>query len=362
MKKIFIITLAVIIFGALTAGPVKAATLGQNLPGKILLQVEKNGEAWYVYPVSKQRYYLGRPEDAFAIMRSLGLGISNKDLNQIALPGEANINLALAKRLAGRIVLQVEGKGEAYYIDPQDFHRYYLGRPKDAFSVMRAKGLGITNADLKKITVAKDSLLPIPQVDLYVMSYCPYGLQTEKGILPVVKLLGDKINFKIKFVNYSMHGKQEIDEQLNQYCIQAEQADKFLNYLACFAESGAGADCLVKNNIDQNKLAACVTRTDSQFAITRNYNDQSTWYNGAFPPFNIYQDSDKLGVTGSPTLVIDGKVVSTNRDPASLLATICQSFVAAPAECNAVLSSAMPSPGFGLSASGGGSGNCLNPL
>ncbi|HTW96179.1 MAG TPA: hypothetical protein VMD74_00790, partial [Candidatus Methylomirabilis sp.] len=168
--------------------------------------------------------------------------------------------------------------------------------------------------------------------------------------------------FKIKFVNYSMHGKQEIDEQLNQYCIQAEQVDKFLNYLACFAEAGAGADCLVKNNIDQNKLAACVARTDNQFAITRNYNDQSTWFNGAFPPFNIYQDSDKLGVTGSPTLVIDGKVVSTNRDPASLLATICQSFVAAPAECDKVLSSVNPSPGFGLSTTGGGSGNCLNPL
>ena len=62
-----------------------------------------------------------------------------------------------------------------------------------------------------------------PTVELFVMSLCPYGLQAEKGILPVANLLKDKIDFKIKFVYYAMHGKKEIDENTNQYCIQKEQ-------------------------------------------------------------------------------------------------------------------------------------------
>ncbi|MDD3939718.1 MAG: hypothetical protein PHF49_03695, partial [Patescibacteria group bacterium] len=49
----------------------------------IYIQVETNGEAWYVEPRSKKRYYLGRPEEAFAIMREFGLGITNEDINKI---------------------------------------------------------------------------------------------------------------------------------------------------------------------------------------------------------------------------------------------------------------------------------------
>jgi len=60
----------------------------------------------------------------------------------------------------------------------------------------------------------------LPRVELFVMSHCPYGLQVEKAILPAVKLLGDRIKFNVRFCNYAMHGKAEIDEELLQYCIQ----------------------------------------------------------------------------------------------------------------------------------------------
>lgn len=51
--------------------------------GKIFLQVESHGEAWYVNPANGKRYFLGRPADAFRIMSSLGLGISNTDFNNL---------------------------------------------------------------------------------------------------------------------------------------------------------------------------------------------------------------------------------------------------------------------------------------
>ncbi len=121
-------------------------TLSNKLSGKILLQVEDNGEGWYVNPENKKRYFLGRPSDAFNIMRELGLGISNKDFD--------SFNGYASKRLSGKILLKVEDAGKAYYVNPVDLKMHYLGRPADAFQVMRDLGLGITNNDIVKIDIS----------------------------------------------------------------------------------------------------------------------------------------------------------------------------------------------------------------
>jgi hypothetical protein len=150
IKRLFVLFL--VLLPTIAALPVSAAQdLSSTLRGRILLQVESKGEAWYVDPLSGKRAYLGRPADAFAVMRGYGLGVSDADLAKIAGPGEKDKDLALAKRLAGRILLAVQAKGEAYYVNPVDFKKYYLGRPADAFALMRAKGLGISNANLNKI-------------------------------------------------------------------------------------------------------------------------------------------------------------------------------------------------------------------
>ena len=54
-------------------------------------------------------------------------------------------------RLAGRILLQVQSRGEAYYVDPLTSELHYLGQPQDAFNLMRRLGLGISEVDLAKI-------------------------------------------------------------------------------------------------------------------------------------------------------------------------------------------------------------------
>lgn len=146
MKKQFLFFL--ILFFVLCLAPIdfiKADDLGGKLKGLILLQVESKGEAWYVDPLTTQRAYLGRPTDAFRIMRELGLGVSEKDFN--LFDGYA------PKNLSGRILLRVEANGEAYYVHPTDLRMYYLGRPTDAFNVMREQSLGITDEDLNKVVI-----------------------------------------------------------------------------------------------------------------------------------------------------------------------------------------------------------------
>ena len=122
--------------------------LSKRMKGNILLQVEKNGEGWYVNPDNEKKYYLGRPADAFNIMRNLGLGIKHSEL-------QGYINSKFPTRLAGKILLDVEENGEAYYINPNNLRGYFLNRPADAFKVMRELGLGITNSDIRKIDIGE---------------------------------------------------------------------------------------------------------------------------------------------------------------------------------------------------------------
>lgn len=143
-SRIYFIVATVCIFVS-SVYVAQAQTLGQQLSGRILLQVESVGEAWYVNPQDNQRYYLGRPNDAFNLMRTLGLGISESNYSKFKILG--------APSLVGRILLRVESKGEAYYVNPLDAKLYYLGRPSDAFNVMRTLGLGISNQNLNKIEV-----------------------------------------------------------------------------------------------------------------------------------------------------------------------------------------------------------------
>jgi len=123
-------------------------SLSKRVSGNILLQVEKNGEGWYVYPDDKKKYYLGRPADAFSIMRNLGLGIKHSELN-------GYLNKKFPIRLSGKIMLDVEQNGEAYYVNPNNLKGYYLNRPADAFRIMRELGLGITNSDIRTIDVGE---------------------------------------------------------------------------------------------------------------------------------------------------------------------------------------------------------------
>jgi len=121
-----------------------------SLNGRILLQVQDKGQAWYVNPLNSRRYYLGRPDDAYNIMRDFGLGASTKDIDSF-LASHA------PTRLSGRIILKVQDKGQAYYINPLNLKLYYLGRPEDAFNVIRSLGLGISNNDLSKILIGNNS-------------------------------------------------------------------------------------------------------------------------------------------------------------------------------------------------------------
>lgn len=191
-----------------------------------------------------------------------------------------------------------------------------------------------------------------PRVELFVMSHCPYGTQMEKAILPVVKSLGDKIDFELKFCDYAMHGEKEVNEELLQYCIQKDQGDKLVAYLDCFLADGNSDSCINQAAINKANLDSCVAQADKEFGITEAYNDQSTW-KGSYPSFSIYAgDNSKYGISGSPALVVNEEKVQASRNPKALLDLICSAFETQPEECKNELSNSSPTPGFGYGAGG----------
>jgi len=136
--------------------------LTERLSGRILLQVEEKGEAWYIHPDKYLRYYMQNGDIAYQMMRFFSLGITNEDLNKI--PSVANTTEmnestsicnqnSITNRLKGRILLQVEEKGEAWYVDPVKCRSIYMKDGAAAYEIMRFLGLGITNIDLNKIPV-----------------------------------------------------------------------------------------------------------------------------------------------------------------------------------------------------------------
>lgn len=213
MKKVLILIITMTLVAVQPLYSFAAPNLAERLAGKILLEVESHGEAWYINLSNLKRYYLGRPADAFSLMRDLGIGITNADLEKISIgllasdapdsdgdglsddleiaintntankdsdnddysdkteiennytplgQGKMNTDGAFASANAGKIFLQTEKNGEAWYVNPADKKRYFLARPADAFNVMRSLSLGITNADLNQIPTGHLSSAPAP--------------------------------------------------------------------------------------------------------------------------------------------------------------------------------------------------------
>ena len=174
-----------------------------------------------------------------------------------------------------------------------------------------------------------------PTLEAFVVSYCPYGLQMEKGILPAYELLNGKANFKIRFID-PMHGQTETDEDNRQMCIR-EETKQFWPYLQCFVDKGEGSEsaCMKEVGIDESKINDCMAnRAEGYFETDSQIADQYG------------------GVTGSPTTFIDGKEVQIYpRSPQDVLNAVCNAFTDKPSECSQKLDSSNPSAGFGLGTS-----------
>jgi len=161
MKKLLFFIIAIALILLPLASNASSDTLVW-LKGYILLQVQEHGEAWYVNPTNFKRYYMKDGPTAYEMMRSFGLGITDSDLAKIPTNNDTFTgDTALRNRLSGRILLQVQQHGEAWYVYPKTKKRYYLKDGAAAYEIMRYLGLGITNANLNLLATAVLNIMPV---------------------------------------------------------------------------------------------------------------------------------------------------------------------------------------------------------
>ena len=189
-----------------------------------------------------------------------------------------------------------------------------------------------------------------PVVELYVFTYCPYGLQMEKAMLPVVNLFKDKIDFKIRQIG-AMHGDFEKVEAERQLCIEKNYPTKYLQYVSAFALSTDIGNC----NGDAACVAPKLTALYSTLGIDGKNIDSCMTSQGETLYNAEVQNAQAKSVSGSPTTIINGVEVQLSRNADAIKTVICNAFNTAPAECSQTLSTTSPSPGFGADSSGSSS-------
>jgi len=182
-----------------------------------------------------------------------------------------------------------------------------------------------------------------PTVDLYVMSFCPYGVQAEKIMKPVYDLLKNKADFKIRFIAnvggdtvdsvQSLHGNNEAKEDLRQLCINKYYPDSYWNYVFNFDNT-----CYSLAN-NANALDDCWKNESLKLGINVSKIESCAYSSEGLNLLKADEElTDKYGVTGSPTLIINGVDYSGARTSEAYKQAICSAFKTAPAECNQSLS------------------------
>lgn len=173
-----------------------------------------------------------------------------------------------------------------------------------------------------------------PTVELFIWSYCPYGVQAQGPLAEVVELLGDSADFEA-VMYHDGHGPYETQQNKIQSCIQELDKGKYWNYASKFVSDiypvcGPSRD-IVCDKDESIKLMKSLGIND--LAIMDCVNTR-----GEELLASQVSRAQAYGVTGSPSIVINGaKVQPSSRTADAFKSTICSSYNSAPEECGQVL-------------------------
>lgn len=131
----------------------------QTHKGLFIIKPEDRGELYYLDPYNPLLHYIPGVQAMRGLLEDKAIGISDITLSLAARAPDAPLavketggyasDLSL-ESLGGRIFLQVESRGELWYVNPVNFKRYYLGDSSEAFEVANSLALGIANSDFAR--------------------------------------------------------------------------------------------------------------------------------------------------------------------------------------------------------------------
>lgn len=166
------------------------------------------------------------------------------------------------------------------------------------------------------------------KLEFFVMSKCPYGVQVEKAVAPVLDKLGGNVDFHITYIGQkqgdqlsSMHGPGEVTGDIAQLCAHEVAPDQYVKMIECQDADPAHVDtnwesCGKQAGIDTGAVKACMDSRGQQLLAAS------------------FDQAQQRGATGSPTIFLNGKSYEGGRKSADFMRAICNSFDGTkPADC-----------------------------
>jgi glutaredoxin len=271
------------------------------------------------------------------------------------------------------------------YKDMYSFNFSYQGKnftfylTKDGSNMFLASPLDITK-ELPKAEEQTQQPTEVqktdkPSVQLFVMAFCPYGIQAENAMKPVVDLLGSKASIEPHFIVNAFSNENEITKYVEdikknnpQSSITVEQVkanslkltidgkDAYINSLhgGYEAKEDIRQACIWKNygqaifwtyvnyinsNCNKNNIDTCWKDAANTAKITTSEIESCVTNEGLILMKNEEALSNQNQVSGSPTLLINGVTYSGARTSDAYKDGICNAFTTEPSECSKTLSS-----------------------
>lgn len=191
-----------------------------------------------------------------------------------------------------------------------------------------------------------------PDAKLFVMSFCPFGNEAETALKPVVDLLGQNASIEPHFVLYpqykggsenycmgngsycSMHGIDELKEDVRQMCIWKYNKEKWWQYV-----SYLNTNCNLNNVNTCWQIAANATGVNTT-KISECESNEALTLLVAEQALNVeYAAKAGRPSLGSPMFFVNSVEYAGPRTSEGYKTGICESFNSAPSACSTVLSS-----------------------
>jgi hypothetical protein len=153
-------------------------------------------------------------------------------------------------------------------------------------------------------------------LQVFIMSDCPYGKEAVKALYEVVGNMGKELTYEVHYIANqdsqggfsSLHGTYESDEDMIQLCVKKHSPDAWLSYINCRSLEGIkGKDwknCANSSKVNVTAVQACFSGTEGKTLLGEDIKIAEALNIGASPTWlanNRYQFSG-----------IDAETVKTN--------------------------------------------------
>jgi hypothetical protein len=163
-------------------------------------------------------------------------------------------------------------------------------------------------------------------IDLFVMSMCPYGVQAIEAMVPAVEKFGGQVGLNIEYIGNkgadgaltSMKGENEVKGNIAQICARELDPDEkktaYWKFMTCVNKEWktipANTDaCIAESGLDATAMKSCIDGEKGKALLSESYDKAAA-----------------KKATGSPTIFMNGEPYQGGRSSDAIAQALCKQF------------------------------------